>query len=121
MVGVESRGFIFGAALAQALGVGLVLVRKPGKLPRHTYAVSYDLEYGSDRLEIHADAFGADGRALIVDDVLATGGTASACVELVRRAGAKVVGCTFLLELDFLAGRKRLPMDVDVHSLVHVG
>jgi adenine phosphoribosyltransferase len=109
LVGIESRGFIFGAALAHALGLGLTLARKPGKLPRQTRKVSYALEYGTDTLEIHADAFGAGDRVVVIDDVLATGGTASAVSQLVRDSGAELAGLAFLMELGFLDGRARLP------------
>ncbi len=108
VVGMESRGFIFGAALADRLGAGFVPVRKPGKLPARTEKVTYDLEYGSDSLEIHADAITAGQRVLIVDDLLATGGTARATIALVHGLGAEVVGCAFLVELTFLAGREKL-------------
>lgn len=108
VVGMESRGFIFGAALADRLGAGFVPVRKPGKLPAQSARVSYALEYGSDSLEIHADAITADQRVLIVDDLLATGGTAAATIELVSGLGAGIVGCAFLVELTFLGGRARL-------------
>jgi len=117
VLGIESRGFIIGAAVAYGLGTGLAVVRKPGKLPSQTYAARYDLEYGSDSLEIHDDAVGGDHRVLIIDDLLATGGTASAAVELVRRCGGRVVACAFLVELAFLNGRRRLG-DVEVMSLV---
>lgn len=109
LVGVESRGFIFGAALAHALGLGLTLARKPGKLPRQTRKVSYALEYGSDALELHADATGPGDRVVVIDDVLATGGTASAVSQLVRDSGAELAGLVFLMELGFLDGRARLP------------
>lgn len=109
VVGIESRGFIFGAAIAQALGVGFVPVRKPGKLPHETQRCEYQLEYGSDALEIHCDALEVGSRALVVDDVIATGGTAVAAVELCRRLGADVIGASFLIELDFLKGRDKLP------------
>ena len=108
VVGMESRGFIFGAALADRLNAGFVPVRKPGKLPAQMHAVSYDLEYGSDSLEIHADAIEAGQRVLIVDDLLATGGTAAATIELVSGFGAEIVACAFLVELTFLKGRARL-------------
>jgi len=108
VVGIESRGFIVGAAVAYHLGTGLALVRKPGKLPSQTYAARYELEYGSDALEIHHDAFGGHHRVLVIDDLLATGGTASAAVELVRRCGGEVVACAFVIELAFLNGRRRL-------------
>jgi len=108
VLGIESRGFIIGAAVAYRLGLGLALVRKPGKLPAERYAARYELEYGSDSLEIHRDAFDHKSRVLIVDDLLATGGTASAAIELVRRLGGEVVGCAFIIELAFLKGRRRL-------------
>lgn len=113
VLGIESRGFIIGAAVAYALGVGLALVRKPGKLPGETFTAEYELEYGRDILEIHRDAFGHPCRVLILDDLLATGGTASAALELVHRLQGEVVECAFVIELSFLAGRKRLdPMPV---------
>ncbi len=118
LVGIESRGFIFGAALANALGLGLTLVRKPGKLPRKTHRMSYALEYGTDSVEIHADAMTTGDRAVVIDDVLATGGTAAAVASLVTGLGAELVGMTFLMELGFLEGRKKLPVDVPVSSLV---
>jgi adenine phosphoribosyltransferase len=104
----EARGFIFGAPLAIALGVGFIPIRKPGKLPHATVALEYQLEYGSDRLEVHADAFFAGRRVLLLDDVLATGGTMRACCDLVAQTGAEVVACAFVIELAFLEGRKRL-------------
>jgi adenine phosphoribosyltransferase len=119
IVGMESRGFIFGAALVDRLGAGLVLARKKGKLPFATIAVEYGLEYGSETLEIHADALSPGHRVLVVDDLLATGGTAHATIALVRKAGGVVVGATFLVELGFLDGRSRL--DVPVRSLLTVG
>jgi adenine phosphoribosyltransferase len=118
VLGIESRGFIIGAAVAYGLGTGLALVRKPGKLPHQTYAARYELEYGSDVLEIHHDAFAGNHRVLVIDDLLATGGTASAAVELVRRCGGKVVACGFVIELDFLGGRQRLAGH-EVFSLLH--
>jgi adenine phosphoribosyltransferase len=108
VVGVESRGFIFGAPVALALGAGFTPVRKPGKLPYRTTAAEYALEYGTDRLEIHADACAPDARVLVVDDVLATGGTAAATCRLVEALGGVVVGCSFLVELSFLPGRAAL-------------
>jgi len=108
VLGVESRGFIIGAALAYSLGVGFAIVRKPGKLPAQTFAARYALEYGNDVLEIHRDAFGHPCRVLIVDDLLATGGTASAAIELVERLGGEVIECAFLIELSVLKGRARL-------------
>ena len=114
VLGIESRGFIVGAAVAYALGVGLALVRKPGKLPSRTYEEEYELEYGSDKLEIHADAFGRPCRVLVLDDLLATGGTATATVSLVERLGGDVVACAFIIELAFLGGRQKLaPHQVD--------
>ena len=108
VIGIESRGFILGAAVANTLGCGFVPIRKPGKLPAATYQESYHLEYGTDALEIHQDACGNSQRILIVDDVLATGGTARAAIDLVKKAGGKVIGAAFLIELDFLKGRDQL-------------
>ncbi|MBT3223198.1 MAG: adenine phosphoribosyltransferase, partial [Proteobacteria bacterium] len=118
IVGMDARGFIFGGALVSHLDAGFVPARKKGKLPYESVAVEYDLEYGSACLEIHVDAIKPGDRVLIVDDLLATGGTALATVELVRKLGGEILGCCFLVELDFLKGRDRL--DVDVRSLVHV-
>ena len=118
VVGIESRGFIFGAALAYALEAGLVLVRKPGKLPHTTHAVDYALEYGTDRVEVHTDALTPDDRVLLLDDVLATGGTAAAAAELVTRCGATIDECAFLIELDFLKGRAKLG-EHQTYSLLH--
>lgn len=120
VMGAEARGFIFGGALAYKLGAGFVPARKPGKLPWETTSVTYDLEYGTDSLEVHADAIGADDIVLIVDDVLATGGTAAAKAELVANVGARVAGFAFLIELDFLGGRAKLPVGANVVSLIHV-
>jgi adenine phosphoribosyltransferase len=108
VLGIESRGFLLGAAVAYGLGTGVALVRKPGKLPAEKYAARYDLEYGTDSLEIHHDAFAGHRRVLVVDDLLATGGTASAACELAERCGGEVVACAFLIELRFLGGRRRL-------------
>jgi adenine phosphoribosyltransferase len=108
VVGIESRGFILGGAVANALGCGFVPVRKAGKLPAKTLKESYALEYGSDALEIHDDAVRRDQRVLLVDDVLATGGTARAAAGLVRKLGGNLLGCAFLIELDFLKGRSKL-------------
>jgi len=119
IVGIESRGFIFGAALAQQLGLGLITVRKPGKLPSAVHSVEYKLEYGMDRLEIHRDALSAGHKVVVVDDLLATGGTAAATVELIKKLGADVDACLFVIELSFLTGKKALG-DVKVHSLMHV-
>lgn len=121
VMGAEARGFIFGGALAYRLGAGFVPARKPGKLPWNTESVEYELEYGTDTLEMHSDAVAADDVVLIVDDVLATGGTAGAKAALVEQTGAKVAGFAFLIELDFLDGRKKLPAGSTVFSLVHVG
>jgi adenine phosphoribosyltransferase len=109
VVGVEARGFILGSALAYKLGTGITLVRKPGKLPYKTRQKTYQLEYGTDTLEIHEDAFKPGARVLVADDLLATGGTMAAVVDLVRELGAEVVECSFMAELTFLDGRKRLP------------
>jgi adenine phosphoribosyltransferase len=109
VVGIESRGFILGSAVANALGCGFIPVRKPGKLPHKTHSQAYSLEYGENALEIHQDACGDQQRILIVDDVLATGGTAKAAIDLARKAGGKVIGVAFLIELDFLNGRSKLP------------
>ena len=108
VVGIESRGFILGAAVADRLGIGFVPVRKPGKLPGQTISVSYELEYGVDALEIHHDAVASGEKVLIVDDLLATGGTAQAAVSLLKESGAQVVGLAFLIELDELGGRSKL-------------
>jgi adenine phosphoribosyltransferase len=108
VVGMEARGFILGAPVAAALGAGFIPARKQGKLPRETVAGAYDLEYGSAVLEVHADAVPQGARILVVDDVLATGGTAAATVELLTQAGGNVVGLSFLMELTFLNGRSRL-------------
>lgn len=120
VMGAEARGFIFGGALAYRLGAGFVPARKPGKLPWDTTSVSYDLEYGTDSLEVHADAVGAGDKVVIVDDVLATGGTAAAKAELVLATGATIAGFAFLIELDFLGGRAKLPAGVPIVSLIHV-
>jgi adenine phosphoribosyltransferase len=117
VVAAEARGFILGGALARELGVGFVPARKRGKLPGATVSVEYALEYGVDELHVHADAFADGARVLVHDDVLATGGTAAACVDVVGRLGGDVVGCAFLVELAFLGGRARLAAQ-DVHSLV---
>lgn len=113
---MESRGFLFGAPLVERLSAGLALARKKGKLPYATIGVDYSLEYGSATLELHVDSIHKGDRVLVVDDLLATGGTAAATVELVRKAGGVVIGCCFLVELAFLSGRSRL--DVPVRSLV---
>jgi adenine phosphoribosyltransferase len=117
VVGAESRGFIFGTAIAQALSCGFVPVRKPGKLPADTHRVEYGLEYGTDVLEMHIDAMSDGHRVLMVDDLLATGGTMAACIEMVRRTGAEIAAATFLIELEFLEGRHKLG-DVPIHSAI---
>ena len=109
VVGIESRGFILGAAVAERLGAGFIPIRKPGKLPATALKETYDLEYGTDALEIHADAVEKGQRVLIVDDVLATGGTAAAAAELVRKLGGELHGLAFLIELVFLSGKAKLP------------
>jgi adenine phosphoribosyltransferase len=108
VVGIESRGFILGAAVAERLGAGFIPIRKPGKLPARSIKETYDLEYGKDALEIHADAVDAGQRVLIVDDVLATGGTAAAAAELVKKLGGQLHGLAFLIELLFLNGKAKL-------------
>lgn len=117
IIGIESRGFIFAVPMAQHLGTGFVPVRKPGKLPGETASASYDLEYGKDSLEIHRDAIGDGHKVLIVDDLLATGGTAKACGDLVEEVGGNIVGFAFLCELTFLAGRDKLS-NYDVHAFI---
>ncbi|HEX8851121.1 MAG TPA: adenine phosphoribosyltransferase [Gemmatimonadaceae bacterium] len=107
---IESRGFLLGAPVARVLGAGLIPLRKAGKLPWKTQRESYDLEYGTDALEVHADALGSATRVVIVDDVLATGGTAAAAARLALRCGARVEGFSFLMSLDFLGGKQRLDM-----------
>ncbi len=117
VVGAESRGFIFGTAIAQALSCGFVPIRKPGKLPAQTVQAAYDLEYGSDVLEVHVDAIKPGQRVLMVDDLLATGGTMSACIDLVRGLGADIIATAFLIELTFLEGRQKLG-DVPIHAAI---
>jgi adenine phosphoribosyltransferase len=117
VAGIEARGFIFAPALAYRLGAGFVPIRKPKKLPAKVEKVTYDLEYGTDSLEIHEDAVSAKQRVIICDDLLATGGTAAAAVKLVRQLGGDVVGTAFAVELTFLKGRAKLP-GVDVFSLI---
>ena len=116
--GIESRGFIFGTALARHVGKGFVPIRKPGKLPWKTASESYELEYGTDTIEIHVDATDHGRRVLVVDDLLATGGTAGAALNLLRKIGAEPIACAFVIELGFLPGRERL--DVPTHSLLTV-
>ncbi len=117
VVGIESRGFLFGTPLAQRLGVGFVPVRKPGKLPGAIQSVTYELEYGTDTLEMQEDAVEEGQRVLVVDDLLATGGTAEATVAMLQEAGADIVGCAFVIELEDLNGRSRLD-GVPVHALI---
>ena len=116
-MGAEARGFILGAAVAYGLGAGFVCARKPGKLPYKTISAEYDLEYGTDRLEVHADAIKPGQRVLVHDDLLATGGTARAKIELVEKLGGVVVGVAFIIELSGLEGRKKLE-GYDVFSLI---
>lgn len=117
VVGMESRGFLFGPGVAEELGCGFAPIRKPGRLPYQTVQISYDLEYGSDTLEIHVDAVAKGGKVLIVDDLLATGGTASAAAHLIEKIGATVAGYSFVIELSFLHGRKTLGKH-PIHSLI---
>ncbi len=118
IAGIESRGFIFGSALAYKLQVGFIPIRKPGKLPSKTERVSYDLEYGKDSLEIHVDAVEPGKRVLIVDDLLATGGTAEAAIKLVKKIGGVIIGIAFVVELEFLKGREKLPEDCKITRLI---
>ncbi|MGH8658969.1 MAG: adenine phosphoribosyltransferase [Gammaproteobacteria bacterium] len=118
VAGMEARGFIFGSLVAWELGVGFVPLRKPGKLPFQVQSASYDLEYGSATLELHVDALGPGDRVLLIDDLIATGGTAAASCELIEKMGAEIAGCAFVIELDELKGRQKLAR-YRVHSLVH--
>jgi len=119
VAGAESRGFIFGTAVAQSLSAGFIPIRKPKKLPWKTHAMEYELEYGTDVLEIHQDAVASGQRVLLVDDLLATGGTMKACADLVHKMGCELVGISFLIELTFLNGRERLtPYDHNVHVAI---
>jgi adenine phosphoribosyltransferase len=118
VAGMEARGFIFGSLVAWELGLPFVPLRKPGKLPYDVQSVDYDLEYGSATLEVHIDAFAAEDRVLLIDDLLATGGTAKASCELIEKSGAIVEACAFVVELDFLKGREKL-RGYEIHSLVH--
>jgi len=118
VVGMEARGFIFGSLAAWDLGVGFVPLRKPGKLPYDVQSASYDLEYGSAELEVHVDALDGGDRVLLIDDLIATGGTAAASCELIEKLGAEIVGCAFVIELDFLKGREKLSK-YQIHSLIH--
>jgi len=118
VVAIEARGYIFGAPLAYQLGAGFVPIRKPGKLPAKTVTESYELEYGTNLLEIHEDGIKPGQRVLVIDDLLATGGSARAAVNLVERLGGEIIGVAFLIELDFLNGREKL-QGYDVRSLIH--
>ena len=118
VVGIEARGYLFASALAYRLGVGLVPIRKPGKLPAETVSETYELEYGTDSIEMHQDALSPGNKVLLLDDLLATGGTAEAACRLIRGRQAQMVGVAFLVELDFLEGRKRLS-DEHIFSIVH--
>ena len=122
VVGIESRGFIFGVLAAERLGVGFVPIRKPGKLPAETISESYELEYGTDSIEIHTDAIGDGQKVLLVDDLLATGGTMAASCRLVERLGGRIVAAAFVIELSFLSGRAKLDdLNVKTHALIEVG
>jgi len=118
IAGMEARGFIFGSLAAWEMGVGFIPLRKPGKLPYDAESISYDLEYGSASLEVHVDALEKGDKVLLIDDLLATGGTAAASCELVEKLGAAVVACAFVIELDFLKGREKLSK-YQTHSLIH--
>ena len=120
IVGIESRGFIIAPAVAMELGVGFVPIRKPGKLPAETVEISYQKEYGVDTIQIHKDALSADDVVLLHDDLLATGGTMAAAIELVKKFGVKKVYVNFLIELDFLNGRELLEKGAEVDSLIHM-
>ncbi len=118
IAGIEARGFIFGSALAYRMEKGFIPIRKPGKLPSKTESMSYDLEYGKDSLEIHTDAVEPGKKVLIVDDLLATGGTAEAAIKLVKKIGGVIVGIAFVVELEFLKGREKLPEDCKITRLI---
>ena len=119
VAGIEARGFILGGAIAHQLSVGFVPVRKKGKLPWATIGMDYELEYGTDRVEIHVDAVAKGARILVVDDLIATGGTATAAIRLLRQAGAEIVGCSFVIDLPEVGGARKLAaLGIDVHSLV---
>lgn len=117
---VESRGYLFGSPLAYKLDCGLVIIRKPGKLPAEVVRIEYDLEYGKDVLEIHKDAVEPNKNVLIIDDLLATGGTVTAACQLIEKIGAKVSAAAFVIELDTLKGRNKLPAQTEVYSLLHI-
>ena len=118
VVGIESRGFIFGSALSYNLKAGLVLIRKPGKLPAETISQEYALEYGTDKIEMHIDAVEPGKRVLVIDDLLATGGTVNASIKLLQKTGADIVGAAFVIELSDLKGREKLPQDIEVVSMI---
>jgi adenine phosphoribosyltransferase len=118
VVGIEARGFILAAPVAYRLGAGFVPIRKHGKLPWDTLGADYELEYGNERLEMHSDAVAAGDKVLVVDDVLATGGTAQAAFDVIRRLGAEVAGFGVIIELAFLGGRERIGPDVDLYSII---
>ncbi len=118
VVGMEARGFIFGSLAAWELGIGFVPLRKPGKLPYDVQSASYDLEYGSAELEVHIDALDSNDRVLLIDDLIATGGTAAASCELIEKLGAEIAACAFVIELDELKGREKLSK-YKIHSLIH--
>ena len=118
VVGIESRGFIFGTALARELGVGFVPIRKPGKLPADAISAEYELEYGTDRIEIHTDAIAEGQKVALVDDLLATGGTMAAACQLVSELKGEIAGISFVIELDFLNGREKLG-NWPIHTLIH--
>lgn len=118
VVGMEARGFIFGSLAAWDLGIGFIPLRKPGKLPYDVQTISYELEYGSAELEVHTDALNDNDKVLLVDDLIATGGTAAASCELIEKLGAEIAGCAFVVELDELKGRDKLSR-YNVHSLIH--
>ena len=119
VAGAESRGFIFGTAIAQALSAGFIPIRKPNKLPHDTHEIEYDLEYGTDSLEIHTDAVAKGQKGLLVDDLLATGGTMKACCDLINKLGGEIAGLTVLIELDFLNGRQKLTPHDHIHAVIN--
>ena len=118
VAGIESRGFIFGAAVACNLNAGFVLIRKPGKLPAETISQDYDLEYGTDTIQMHKDAIEPGKNVLVIDDLLATGGTVEASCKLIKKTGANIVAAAFVIELDDLKGRDKLPQDIEVVSMI---
>ena len=119
VAGAESRGFIFGTAVAQSLSAGFIPIRKPNKLPHDTHSIEYDLEYGTDSLEIHQDAIQDGQKVLMVDDLLATGGTMKACCDLIRKLGGKIAGVSVLIELSFLNGRDKLMPEDEIHAILN--